>query len=286
MNITFMSEKFTYDIPDSNLYLKGVIALLRSKNETKIADLLIGCKCDISHASQFSRRRYDAFYTWIKFYVPLSKLESFSEYAKQRILEECNAAMPDISGLDVMKIEISPLLEEISEEPTLSVDLEKISTELTKKFAQILPPEILNNGKEMAEVYLYLYCIENSLRIFIESVAKENYGEDWTSKLKMNRSIKDSISRLRDLEGRNKWLSIRGKSELFLVDFKDLGSIISQNWDIFKPHFPDLNWIDSKIGELAQCRNLVAHNSYIDDHEKDIIRVNYRSILKQIGVIE
>jgi hypothetical protein len=281
-----MSEDFTFELPDSNVYLKGVIALLRSKKETKIADLLVGCKCEISSGGQFSHRRWNAIYTTIVFYVPLVKLDLFTEYERTIISDACKTVMPKNTGYDVMEIEISPSLDEISDEPTLSVDLEKISSELTKKFSQILPSEILNNGKEMAEVYLYLYCIENSLRIFIESVAKENYGDDWTTKLKMNRSIKESISRLRDLEGRNKWLSIRGKSELFLVDFKDLGSIISQNWDIFKPHFPDLNWIESKIGELAQCRNLVAHNSYIDDHEKDIIRVNYRSILKQIGVIE
>jgi len=281
-----MSEDFTFILPDKNKYLNGVIALLRSQKQTEIADLLVGCKCVISSGSRYSYGRWNAIFTTIVFYVPLTKLDSFSEDKKQKILNICQAVMPKETGYDVMDLEIVPSLDDLSEEPTLSNDLEQISSELTKKFAKILPTEILDNGKEMAEVYLYLYCIENSLRIFIESVAKENYGNDWTTKLKMNRSIKESISRLKETEGRNQWLSIRGKSELFLVDFKDLGSIISQNWDIFKTHFPDLNWIEAKIGELAQCRNLVAHNSYINDHEKDVIRVNYRSILKQIGVIE
>ena len=282
-----MSEDFTFELPDTNTYLKGVIALLRSKKETKIADLLVGCNCEISSGGQYSRRRWNAIFTTIIFYVPLSKLDSFApEYVHSVILDACDAVMPKKTGYDVMKIDVAPLLEEFSDKPTLSVDLEKISSELTQKYAQILPTDILNNGKEMAEVYLYLYCIENSLRIFIESVARENYGDDWTTKLIMNRSIKESILRLKELEGRNHWLSIRGKSELFLVDFKDLGSIISLNWEIFKHHFHNLKWIESKIEELAQCRNLVAHNSYISDHEKDIIRVNYRSILKQIGVIE
>jgi len=194
--------------------------------------------------------------------------------------------MPKIKGYDVTNIEVSPLLDEFSAEPSLSLDLEKIASELMENHAQILPNDILDKGKEMAEVYLYLYCIENSMRLFIESVAQKNYGDDWAIKLIMNRSIKDSISKRKELESRNQWLSIRGNSELFFIDFKDLGSLISLNWEIFKPHFPDLPWIESKIAELAQCRNLVAHNSFVTDHEKNLIRLYYHSILKQIGVIK
>jgi len=282
-----MSEDFTFEAPDPNIYLKGVIALLRSKKETQIVDDLVSCKCEISSGGQHSHRRWNAIYTTVIFYVPITKLDAFSsDYVHEVILDACDAVMPKNTGYDVMKIEIVPRLDEFSEEPTLSVDLERIVSDLTPKFVEILPTDILNKGKEMAEVYLYLYCIENSLRLFIESVAKNNYRDEWTTKLKMNRSIKESILKRKELEGRNQWLSIRGKSELFFVDFKDLGSIISLNWDIFQTHFPDLKWIESKIEELAQCRNLVAHNSFISDHEKDMIRLYYRSILMQIGVIK
>lgn len=281
-----MSEDFTFELPDPNMYLKGVIALLRSKKETEIADLLVGCKCEISSSSQFSRRRWNAIYTSIIFYVPISKLDSFSEYSREKVLEACNAVMPKKTGYDVMHIEISPLLDDFSDGPSLSVDLEKISSELTENFAQILPIDILNKGKEMAEVYLYLYCIENSLRLFIESVAKQNYEDEWVTKLTMNRSIRESIKLRKEQEELNQWLSLRGKSELFFVDFKDLGSIIASNWEIFKLFFPNLKWIESKIEELAQCRNLVAHNSYIREHEKNMLRLYYRSILMQIGLIQ
>jgi hypothetical protein len=281
-----MSDDFTYDPPDSTIYLKGVIALLRSKNEGQIADLLTGSSCEISSSSQYSGRRWNAVHTTINFYVPISKLDSFSEYNRAKILDACDAVMPKTTGYDVTNIEISPLLEEFSAETSLSLDLEEIASELMENHAQILPSDILNKGREMAEVYLYLYCIENSLRLFIESVAQKNYGNDWAIKMKMNRSIKDSISKRKELESRNQWLSIRGNSDLFFIDFKDLGALISLNWDIFKPHFPDLSWIESKIAELAQCRNLVAHNSFVGDHEKELIRLYYRSILKQIGVIK
>jgi hypothetical protein len=193
--------------------------------------------------------------------------------------------MPKEAGYDVMDVRVSPLLDDIQPEASLSDDLEKIVREMAENIVQILPPDIRNKGDEMAEVYLYLYCIENSLRLFIENVAKQKYGEKWFENLQLSRSIRDSITVRKELEKRNGWLSIRGNSDLFYVDFKDLGSIISQNWDLFKQHFPDLQWIDAKIAELAQCRNLVAHNSYVGNHEKEMIRLYYRSILKQIGLL-
>lgn len=54
------------------------------------------------------------------------------------------------------------------------------------------------------------------------------------------------------------------------------------NWDLFKDYFPDQNWITTKIREMADCRNLVAHNSFIDNHGRDVLKTDYVSILKQI----
>ena len=34
----------------------------------------------------------------------------------------------------------------------------------------LLPNDIQNKGREMSDVYLYLYCIENSIRIFIAEI--------------------------------------------------------------------------------------------------------------------
>jgi hypothetical protein len=45
--------------------------------------------------------------------------------------------------------------------------------------------------------------------------------------------------------------------------------------ELFSPYVPDMSWIMSKISEFSKCRNLVAHNSYLENHEKDVVRVNY-----------
>lgn len=45
----------------------------------------------------------------------------------------------------------------------------------------------------MAEVYFYLYCIENSLRLFIEKVALNKLGENYFEKLQINSNIEKNI---------------------------------------------------------------------------------------------
>lgn len=162
-------------------------------------------------------------------------------------------------------------------------DFEKAVDEIERKRLNILPDEVRKKGKEMTGVYYVLYCIENSLRIFIENKFKEKFGDKYFEKIALPASIKKSIQIRKDQEAINAWLCIRGDSDLFYMDFKELGDLISNNWDTFKDSFPDQAWLKSKLDELGSCRNLVAHNSYVGEHERDVINVNYKSIIKQIS---
>ena len=80
----------------------------------------------------------------------------------------------------------------------------------------------------------------------------------------------------------NKWLSVRG-TELFYLDFKDLGAVINNNWEIFKDYFPSQDFILPKLNDMAECRNKIAHNSYVDDIERNLMKTYYNVILRQIS---
>lgn len=151
------------------------------------------------------------------------------------------------------------------------------------EISEILPDDIIKKGKEMAEIYFYLYCVENSLRLFIEKVALNKLGENYFEKLQINSNIEKNIKGRKRKEEKNKWLGVRGDSELFYLDFEDLEKIIMNNWDLFKDYFPNLNWITSKLSEMADCRNLIAHNSFIDEDGRNLLRTYYVNILKQIA---
>jgi hypothetical protein len=128
--------------------------------------------------------------------------------------------------------------------------------------------------------------VENSLRLFIEKVLTDSLGGNYWTQVNISNSVKTSIQARKNAEQKNQWISLRGDSELFYLDFKDLSALITNNWDYFKNYFPDKQWITVKIEELENCRNLVAHNSYIGQLEREVIRVNYNQILRQIEKVK
>ncbi|MBI5992612.1 Swt1 family HEPN domain-containing protein [Clostridium perfringens] len=133
----------------------------------------------------------------------------------------------------------------------------------------------------MAEVYTYLYSVENLLRLFIEKVCKEAYGETYFTQIIVPRSLKNTIEKGQENAESKKWLSIRD-NEILYLDFRDLGGLIDSNWDLFKNYFPNRDFIIPKLNEMAECRNLISHNSYIGDTERNLIKTYYNFILKQM----
>lgn len=279
-------SEFTYEKPDEQDFLDTLIDYLKFQKEKEIADLLEGAQCMIESTSTFSYQRWNGYWTKIHFYIPVSKLRLVNEDIKRKLIDICDGIMPVEVGFDVMDVEFSPMISKSKTRQMLVENLDDITLTLSQEIiSQILPSDVRQKGKDMAEVYLYLYCVENSLRLFVEKVAREKYGNHYFDKLKLNSSIRKKVSNRKQQESKNKWLRLRGYSEMFYLDFKDLGTMIQNNWDLFSSYFPNQSWILTKIDELAECRNLVAHNSYIQSHEKDVIRVNYNSILKQLTAV-
>ena len=163
-------------------------------------------------------------------------------------------------------------------------DLKKIISELPSKVKDVaIPEDILEKAKEMSEVYLYTHCAENSIRLFIEKVAQKHYVTDYLSKLKLNSKMHEKIKTRKDSQAKTKWVSARGSSDIFYLDIDDLACVIAGNWDIFKDYFSSFGWIETNIKEIADCRNPVAHHSYLQEHEREIIRLDFIKILKQIS---
>jgi len=154
--------------------------------------------------------------------------------------------------------------------------------ETSKDMKEILPDDIIIKGKEMSEIYVLLYCIENSLRLFLETVFQNEYGEDFIDEINISSSIRNKITSRKKDEKKNKWLSIRGGNDLFYTDLDEISNIIQNNWTLLDKYFPNQNWIIGKIQEISKCRNLIAHNSYIKKDERDMIILYYKQIMKQI----
>ena len=283
-----MSE-FTYTIPFSmESFMKGIIYELKNRDKYDIASLLKGASVEVSegnYSHYCGGGRWDALSAYINFYVnPQNKKLLDTDNTKDILKGVCSELIPVNVGYDVKGVSFTiDLTKDFEVEDDLILDLEKNTNSIASNILrEILPEDIKIKGYHMAEAYTYLYSVENSLRLFIEKICKEVYGENYFSRITVTRALQNTINTRRENAESKKWLSIRG-NELFYLDFKDLGNLIDSNWELFKNYFPHRDFIIPKLNEMADCRNLIAHNSYIGDTERNIIKTYYNVILKQIS---
>ena len=153
-----------------------------------------------------------------------------------------------------------------------------------KNFTFEFPLEFVNMGSEMSEIYYNLFVFENFLRLFIEQIAKDEHGTNFWKKLTINKKINDKINERKNDEKNKRWMSIRGDSNFFYTDLLDLKTIISSNWSLFRQLFPKEQWLTSKLEELYDLRNKVAHNSYLDWNEQQTVSIYITNIYSQLNV--
>ena len=274
---------FTYDLPDVNSFYQTLLSLLKLKQKTEFIQVLQNAKCNFVASQIYSNQRWDAYGLSIYFYVPIESLDEAESLKNDELVSYCNEIIPKENGYDVISINFQPRIPDSINKKSLTKDLQDTINSLSPEIVeQFLTEDIRQKGKEMSECYFYLYCVENTLRSFIEDIATKNFGDNCFESLEVRKSIQDNLKMRKTDELTNKWKRIRGDKELYYLDFKDLCVLIRSNWKLFQKYFPNLPWIETKINELAECRNLIAHNSYLGDHEKDVIRTNFNSILKQL----
>lgn len=275
---------FTYEIPDERAYFKAVVDIAKNDpahNRINLYNIIKDGYCEISAGSSYSQKRWNAMATTVNFYIPQSQFSANSSNLptlKTVLKSICSAVMPPSAGYDILNVNISPLLE--SDNDNLLNDV--IETVNQTKL-EILSDEIKEKGKEMSELYITLYCIENSLRDFIDKTLSNQLGDDYFSKITVPNDLQKGIATRQSEEKQNKWLPLRGDKELYYLDFIDLSKLILNNWEYFKKYFPSQGWISTKLEELYKVRCLIAHNSYAGSDEKDLVGLYYKQIVRQIA---
>lgn len=283
-----MMSEYTYSLPfTSEKFLMGIIYELKNREKYDMVNLLKGSRVEASQGGYSHYNgggRWNAISAYINFYVNPQNIKMLDTDENKEILEDiCNKLIPVNVGFDVKSVSFTiDLTKDFEVEDDLILDLEKNTNSIASKILkEILPDDIKTKGYHMAEAYTYLYSVENSLRLFIEKTCKEIYGETYFTQITVPRALQNTIKSRQENAENKKWLSIRG-NELFYLDFKDLGNLIDSNWDLFKNYFPNRDFIIPKLNEMSDCRNLIAHNSYIGETERNLIKTYYNVILKQI----
>lgn len=279
-------SNYSYKTPDPEKYLSAIKLLVKKQAPKEVSDSIQKCRrIFINTTSSFSGQRWNAYSTSIVFYFSPEDWIDLTESQEGQLASICDRLMPKEAGYDVNSVEFSTDLEVMTSE---DVDIEKdIADSIDNnvdgdQISEVLG-EIKENGLRLSKLYLYLYLTENILRKYIDKKASGAHGVNYFQILNVGRDIKNSIQNRKEQEEKKKWLSLRGDSEVYYLDFKDLGTLIRNNWEIFKPDFPTQDWIAVKIDEMYDCRNLIAHNSNVGKHEAELISLYFKSIVKQLS---
>lgn len=283
---------YTFNLPfPTEKLLTGILSELKRNGETELymqlqkSTLAIEKLGTSYYVDSSQKSRWNAIGINVKFLVNPNYIDNLDTVANNQILEMlCDRFIPAEVGFDIKLILFVPnLFVDFDLEDDILMEFEdQVKNNSNSILKKILPEDIREKGLYMSEIYTYLYLVENSLRLFIETVAIEKFGEEYFNELTIPNALRNTISTRKEKEQNQKWLSIRGSNDLFYLDFKDISTLISNNWELFKVYFPTQEFIVQKITEMADCRNLIAHNSFVDKSERDLIKVYYNSILKQI----
>jgi hypothetical protein len=279
---------YTYEPPDGNKFLNALRKVFEAEGKQDILDILNHCESiEITTDGQYSRRRWNEYNAFASFRTDFETIGKIEDYAKLAIHEKCNSIMPAKCGLCVSEIEFAPSLELLAKEDesaeSIIAEIGELKNANPGILNYLLDEELIEKGRVQSEIYHLLFVVENSLRRFIDLVLQGALGKQYFEKINLNKEIITNIRSRKQDEAKNKWLRVRGDSEIYYLDFIDLSFAILNNWQYFKQYFPDQAWIKVKIDELYKCRCLIAHNSDIGGHEIDVIRTNYKSILLQLS---
>jgi hypothetical protein len=166
---------------------------------------------------------------------------------------------------------------------------DKITLNVDSILVQNLPTNLVNEAKEMANIYPIFYILENSIRVFISDKLKIAYGRNWWEDATISRGIKKNVEkRLADDESA-KWHGRRKAHPIFYVSTGDLSRIIENNWDYFKDSgISSPQWVNTYITEIIErSRNIVMHCNPLSKRDIERIRVVFRdwmSIVNPEGV--
>ena len=141
---------------------------------------------------------------------------------------------------------------------------------------------IRNAAMATLPAYLAFFCLENAVRGLVTDRMNETHGSGWWETY-CSTGIRDKVGKRRSAEGVNRWHMMRGAENIYYTDFGDLRSIIQSNWVDFEDLFPDQNWVLSRLTELENSRNVIAHMNALDETETTRLRLYLRDWMRQVG---
>jgi hypothetical protein len=159
----------------------------------------------------------------------------------------------------------------------------KVTDRAGVRQAPLLGEQDIEAAQKMAELYVILHCYENSVRRMIEKVLSTKLGAAWWD-LASNSGMQAKYRDRKQKEERQKWITPRGGSPLYYIDWGDLVALIRKHEAEFLPFVSDLKFVELRLEELERLRNIVAHHGVLpadDDFQRVIL--SFRDWCRQVN---
>ena len=184
----------------------------------------------------------------------------------------------------VMRGELTKVALEKTEVLSKHSSSDLLAQEYVKSLSlDLLDDECVNSAKIMATVYTAIAAFENMVRRFVVKILLEHRGEDWWEQ-SVSEKIRKSAENRKNDEEKIKWHTQRGLSMINYVDFGDLASIMSQNYELFEVHIVSIEWARQIFSTLERSRNVIMHSWELGKRDIERIGTNIRDWISQVGV--
>jgi len=138
----------------------------------------------------------------------------------------------------------------------------------------IYDPTLIKEANANAEIYPYVYILENTLRNLILDKFS-TLSKWWIDKKIVKQDIQDYAKRIVDAEKKHKWVGKRGQHPIYYVGLEHLYKIIEMNFNPYFKDIFDINNLKTWINECVSIRNLVAHN--VKTQKSELVNIKIRT---------
>ena len=132
----------------------------------------------------------------------------------------------------------------------------------------------------MAQNYIILYCLENSIRELIVKRLEEEHGDDWWTQV-VPEAVRKNAEKNKKKEQAS-GITPRSTEDIDFTNFGELGEIIKANWETFGDMLRDIRAVEKILALLNSLRAPIAHCKALAEDEELRLNLGLRDWFRQM----
>ena len=161
----------------------------------------------------------------------------------------------------------------------LEIDLDGVERELQvdlgrrpdkdrweEKYYSQFDESVRAEASEMSKHYRLFYCLERTIRTFIQESLEEQEGANWWDSGRIPERVYEDVKQRIQREV-DAGVTLRSENPIDFTTFGELSEIIKKSWDIFGGIFASQRAVEKVLANLNLLRGPIAHFSPLAEDE-------------------